>query len=60
MIEEVFLALHDRLDDFVDRLPAMFDVAQQVDRRTHLFANETLRLVTDALTQHLLILLADA
>ena len=60
VIEKVFLTLHDRLDDFVDRLSPVFDVTQQVDRRTHLLANKTLRLVADALRQHLLILRAHA
>src|SRR5205085_3720764 len=41
-------------------LPILLDVSQQVDCRTHLFANETLRLIADALAEHLLVLLTHA
>ncbi len=60
MVQKLFLPDHDRLNDFVDRLSPVFDIAQQIHCRTHLLANKTLRLVADALREHLLILLAHA
>jgi hypothetical protein len=37
---EIALALHDRFNDAIDRLPAMFDVAQQVTAERILLLDE--------------------
>src|SRR5262245_12118896 len=60
MVQKIFLPLHDRLNYLVDGLPPVFDVSQEVDCRPHLLSDKTLRLVADALAEHLLILLADS
>ena len=50
-----------RLNHFVNCLPPVLDVPQQIDRRAHLLSDKTLCLVAGPrLTQHLLVLSADA
>src|SRR5450631_3712714 len=42
IVEKFPLAVHNALDDTVDRLSAMLDVAEQVDGRADLFLDEIL------------------
>ena len=36
-VEKIALPRNNTFDNAIDRLPAMFDIAKQVDRRTNLF-----------------------
>src|ERR1044072_8005237 len=60
MVEKIALAIDNRFHDPIDRLSAMFDVAQQVDGRAHFVLNEVPRFFRDALRKHLLIARANA
>src|SRR5687768_3746350 len=40
VIEKIALPRDDTLDDAIDRLPAVLDVSQQVDRRADLFLDK--------------------
>src|SRR5215204_3943302 len=61
LVEELVLAADDALDDAVDGLAAVLDVAQQIDRRAHLVLDEVLRLLRRPLAaEHVLHVAADA
>jgi hypothetical protein len=53
--------MNDALDDAVDRLPPVLDVAQEIDRRTHLVFDEVARLLRGVgLAEHLLVAVREA
>src|SRR5215204_3186487 len=61
LVEELALAADDALDDAVDGLAAVLDVAQQIDRRAHLLLDEVLGLLGRPITaEHVLHVAADA
>ena len=61
VIEKILLPVNDGLDHPIDGLPAMLDVTQEVNGRTHLLLNEVARLFRGgALRQHLLVSGIDA
>src|SRR4030095_4425775 len=45
LVQKITLTLDDALDNSIDRLPAVLDVAEQVDRRADLLLDEILRLL---------------
>src|SRR5215207_9910622 len=61
LVEELVLAADDALDDAVDGLAPVLDVAQEVHGRAHLLADEVLRLLRRPVAaEHVLHVAADA